>query len=728
MTEVNLASKEILARLLANENIDVVHDNVQTASFDVKDRVLRLPQWDNMDTFTYDHLVGHEVGHALYTPADGWETALTGEFKTAGFKTFLNVVEDARIEKLIQRRYPGLRRSFVKSYSKMMDDNFFGADVEEINETYELIDRLNVLFKCGESVGIRIEEDEYVWVKELRNLESFEDAVDTAKRLYVFAKAKAEQEAEEQEEQEMTLSAPMPSMDGDASEETESQSGGDSSSDDSSEDEAKGSSASTGAGGDETTEEESSTGELVTSGRDGGNSNGNPTTEPSAQTDTSLNDNIRDILSKLLPKEIYNFKFPKVDSNKYIVTPREVAALFEDKKNDHNNEVYSPYYVSTKKKAQKLLAEFNTNNKKAIAYLVKEFEMKKRAAEYARTSVSKTGVIDPVKMNNYRFTDDIFKKMAVVRDGKNHGLIMYIDWSGSMQDQIYNTVKQCLNIAMFCQKVNIPFRLFAFTDGWREMEDNRQGANTVRLKSTFRLIEWLNSDLKRNQFSMMAGYFLAAGYAMDRYTRWAARPKIPYILGLGGTPMNDAIVAGVQIHKEFQKKYKLDIVNAVWLTDGSSNNLDWNGDNGCEKSLGWSSKINLTIGKKRYVVADRYDQQTADLMNIYREQTGAKTIGFYVISPRHIKHEVRCAIGSMDWEKINVLSTQMRKENFLSVTKEGMDKQFLICGGRDLATSNGEIQVADDASKAQIRNAFKKAGVGKLTSRRMLTEFIETVS
>ena len=46
--------------------------------------------------------------------------------------------------------------------------------------------------------------------------------------------------------------------------------------------------------------------------------------------------------------------------------------------------------------------------------MVKEFEMKKKASEYKRATVSKTGVLDTLKMNNYKFSDDIFKKMTIV--------------------------------------------------------------------------------------------------------------------------------------------------------------------------------------------------------------------------------------------------------------------------------------------------------------------------
>ena len=65
--------KDLLAKLLATEDVTVMHANAKTASFDVKNRVLTLPVWNDMTNETYDHLTGHEVGHALYTPFEGWE-------------------------------------------------------------------------------------------------------------------------------------------------------------------------------------------------------------------------------------------------------------------------------------------------------------------------------------------------------------------------------------------------------------------------------------------------------------------------------------------------------------------------------------------------------------------------------------------------------------------------------------------------------------------------------
>ena len=64
-----IQSKSLLAKLMATENLIVEQRNVATASFDVQSRVLTVPTLDkNISGFLYDLFMGHEVGHALYTP------------------------------------------------------------------------------------------------------------------------------------------------------------------------------------------------------------------------------------------------------------------------------------------------------------------------------------------------------------------------------------------------------------------------------------------------------------------------------------------------------------------------------------------------------------------------------------------------------------------------------------------------------------------------------------
>ena len=48
-------------------------------------------------------------------------------------------------------------------------------------------------------------------------------------------------------------------------------------------------------------------------------------------------------------------------------------------------------------------------------------------------------------------------------DAKNHGMIMVIDYSGSMAKTMSQVMDQLLHLVIFCKAVNIPFDVYAFT-------------------------------------------------------------------------------------------------------------------------------------------------------------------------------------------------------------------------------------------------------------------------
>ena len=178
-------SKSTLAKLLAQENLAVEHRNVSTAYFDPKNRVLVLPIWKEMSTELYDLLVGHEVGHAWETPAEGWHTAVTSHPK--GFKSYLNVIEDARIEKAIKSRYPGLRSAFYKAYKELIEKDFFGIADVDINGL-ALIDRINLHYKVGPFMNVRFSSDEQEILTDIDNASHWDDVLRIAKSLYELRK------------------------------------------------------------------------------------------------------------------------------------------------------------------------------------------------------------------------------------------------------------------------------------------------------------------------------------------------------------------------------------------------------------------------------------------------------------------------------------------------------------------------------------------------------------
>ena len=180
--------KSQLAKLLATEDLIVEHKQVKTACFNVHTRVLTLPLWERADNVVYDLLVGHEVGHALFTPDEDW----IKEHKIP--PQFVNVVEDARIEKLMKRKYLGLSKAFFSGYKQLNEDDFFQLGDEDISG-FNLADRANLWFKIGNFISVPIERGEETDIINLiANTETFADVLIAAEALYEYCKKEKEQQ------------------------------------------------------------------------------------------------------------------------------------------------------------------------------------------------------------------------------------------------------------------------------------------------------------------------------------------------------------------------------------------------------------------------------------------------------------------------------------------------------------------------------------------------------
>jgi len=702
---LNITSKEVLARLMANENITVVHKKTETASFDVKNRVLTLPQWKDMGNETYDHLVGHEVGHSLYTPADEWFAACKD--KDEGYRSFVNVIEDARIEKLIQRRYPGLRRSFIKSYRKMLADGFFGKDEAEINN-FKLIDRLNVFFKCGASLGVEFSSNERDWVKKIENAETFQDVLNIANGLYGDA-------SEEYEKEQEIKRLAMFGEDGEGEDDEEDG------------DEVE---IPFGGGNDDDFEdaEEIETDEESDDTFVGQGAGEQEVDGPLSETDRALQQNI-----------FNTFVDGNIEVNNFFLNDCKIDGLIEDYKQiieKHSTEEYA----DLREAGAEMFKNFNLNSKNSINYMVKEFEMRKSAAAYSRAKIAKTGVIDSVKMNNYKFSDDIFRKMTVLPEGKNNGMIMFIDWSGSMAEHLKNTFDQLLNMVLFCKQVNIPFEVYAFTD--RRSNNNSQNFsqtqvdNQLMYSSEFGLMKFFDNKMNRKQLSEMAGILLATATYFNSRKQYS----INYDLWLGGTPLAETIMAAFKVYENFKKSNRCDIVNTIFLTDGDGDYIDVAFQNQYgvlrEARVGsffstWKDTtkiVNLVdpVTKKSYR-ANHSNDISATLLKMYRDRTGETVIGYRLVPST--KGRFISQIGwDLGYSEKYTAWEELKKHRFTTIKSKAYDEYFLILGGKNLETSNGEIEVASDASKAKIRSAFRKANTGKRESRVLLSKFIEKIA
>ena len=147
---------------------------------------------------------------------------------------------------------------------------------------------------------------------------------------------------------------------------------------------------------------------------------------------------------------------------------------------------------------------FKKSIQKEVNYLVKEFECKKSADAYSRAMTSRTGVLDTSKLHTYKFNEDLFKKVTIIPEGKNHGLLFILDWSGSMGTVMMPTLKQLLILVCSARKFSIPFEVYAFSNEWIPAERAIAG-KSPEIKNDEYYAD--KQDIEKNQVYINKSFF-----------------------------------------------------------------------------------------------------------------------------------------------------------------------------------------------------------------------------
>jgi len=704
--------KSQLAKLLATEDLVVEHKKVETACFNVHTRVLTLPMWEKATGTVYDLLVGHEVGHALYTPDEDW--LQTHKVPPQ----FVNVVEDVRIEKLMKRRYAGLSKTFYNGYRELAEQDFFQIGDDDVKE-YNLADKVNLYYKIGNFVDIPFAEfDEMPIVRMIGECETFSDVLIAAEFLYKFCKKKQEEE----------MKTPMDSL------ESQQSGGNQPASDFSDQPEGENDGETEESSGDTADDAD-----LDTPSYQGGDVDG----EPEVKTMESLEEALKQLVENGGPENVY-LELPKLDLNKIIVPNYEI----HDKCSEYwsawiEEQEYS--YEDVFGEVDKKFVEFKRSAQKEVNYLVKEFECKKAADSYARASTARTGVLDCTKLHTYKYNEDLFKKVTTLADGKNHGLVFILDWSGSMGDVMLDTVKQLFNLVWFCKKVAIPFEVYAFTSDYPLVSYSEDGKSILRelaytkkdglvqVGEWFSLMNMLTSktNAKTLEEQMKNLFRLANAFRWNSHVRY----NIPYGLSLSGTPLNETLIALHQILPKFQKENKLQKVQCVVLTDGEAAMCKYHREiqRHFEKEpfMGTSNIYpnsflrDRKTGMTYSLDCEWYEFTDVLLRNLRDNFKNINFIGIRVLESRDAGSFIRRYCGYFGPENEKTMST-WKKERAFSIKSSGYTTYFGISA--NALAQDAEFEVKEDATKTQIKSAFAKSLKSKKMNKKILGEFVELVA
>ncbi len=711
--------KSQLAKLLATEDLIVEHKNVECAQFNVRTRVLILPLWEKASHDVYDMLVGHEVGHALFTPDEDWWL----EYDIP--PQFVNVVEDARIEKLMKRKYMGIAKSFYKGYNELYEQDYFELDDEDPTNL-NLADRANLYFKVGSFLPLAFSPTEKPIIDLINDCETFTDTLSAAEALYNFCKQEKKEKVEDKQQAQLDF-------------EKDLESSGD---------------LSTGSTDDNSPSIPDTDSSSSVEDRSDSSSSDDRVDDPDPVVTTAekLESKLQELVNTDGLENEY-VEIPDIDLESVIVSNKEIhddvnsyweweEARWKSASREHGYDLSAGFefcdgeYLQFKKDAQK-----------EVSYLVKEFECRKAASSYSRASTSRTGILSTEKLHTYRYNEDLFKKVTTLPDGKNHGLVFILDWSGSMQYVLQDTLKQLYNLLWFCKKVQIPFEVYSFTNEWNNNARDYMSGEYIPTKiqnhyeikegvfvveGEFNLMNLFTSKVNARTLEqqMINIWRIAQSFTGDGYHY---RFRYPPRMVLSGTPLNEAIVSLHQILPQFKKENNVEKVQCIILTDGEAYQLPYHKN----VQRHWEDEPYLGVRKingvkcflrdrklgKTYRLGWQYNEFTdALLTNLKDRFPSTNFIGIRVLVNRDAKQFMRL----YNYDGSDKMYSEWRKNKSFTIKNSGYDAYFGMSS--TTLSQDAEFDVDHDATKAQIKRAFVKSLKTKKLNKKVLGEFISLVA
>lgn len=680
----------LIAKLLANENINVVRDAVRTAAFDIINRTLILPQWKDITPAVDQMLIAHEVSHALFT-SDVYVKALKTDLMFDNAASYLNILEDVRVERLMKIRYPGLRKVFAAGYKELNDKDFFEIQGRDLTDAH-LMDRININFKVGYGIA-SFSEEEAVFVDRAQKLETVEQTVELARDIFNFLQQKKIQENQTEQNEDSF----------------------DTAEDDNCEDQV----------------EQNSTEQYQEESEESINTMSHTHPNPGSDVDVeapTTNQSFEDKVTQLVDLNT-RFKY-------WVIEPPEFDPIIPYKEILQKiNQFNVKYNGHLTEREQTRVRKFKHDTQNNVDFLIKEFEMKKAAENFKRSQVSKTGSLDMNKVWSYKLKDDIFKRVTKTQQGKNHGMVFLLDWSSSMQRMMNNTIEQLINLVVFCQRSGIKFQVLAFTDRhisesskdyfdhrpyFKESVNRKNNLNDICSINKFGLLELFSSEMNQMELNTMVSYLLTG--------------KVVHFYSLFGTPLNESLMFMYHHLERFQKKYSIEKLSFITLTDGEGNALSANllptvyiEEAGRRYRINVKHFVHDQFTKKDFNILSNSSQQTNTLITMIKQRYKCAVLGFFVTSPStvHVSNAVRAhwtTGGSA--HLVDSLLSSMRSKGYASLPDTGRDELFIV---PPMSTQSEDLEIAAEQSAKTVAVQFGKYMSARKSNRVLLSKFIDCV-
>ena len=785
-------SKAILTNLLARENITLFYDNsAQTASFDTVQRVLRIPTWQGLDNSTVDFLIGHEVGHALFTPTP------TDEFQqicdaNPNFFGYVNIVEDARIERMMKLRYPGFRADFTHGYGKLLATDLFGNLPTNLKKL-KLIDRINLYFKLGIHLDASIPAkskfsadalfsiEEMIIIERIRTVSSFTDVLTIAKELFGTLKKKRSKTSNN--------GTPNPELTSKGKDGAESD---EDSNDEGDNDGEGGAEMKTNAdSSDETAQSDEGDGESDgDSGESDGDSDSNTDSNKSGSgsavrfdTQDMFNDAAQKMVESAKVDAPYryrcdseNFEVPDTDSNLHIFGVRKFIAGYEKWFNHPRAWSGMAQFETNKHNFEEQFATTTKGIDQIVNRMMFDFNRKKAANSDRRTSITPTGLLDLGSLHTYKWNENIFLRNEVVADGKSHGIVLLLDWSTSFSEEVRDAVRQIIILTRFCRAVGIPFDVFIFTNGMHHSNYNNlhqhdedcqqhRRRNIFDKGSKFSLVQLTSSSVPvRDQVlceKLMWHMVVAATRSPYRHRGRARAPQNKDLvvcnpcqaanldanwsgcLQLCGTPLHEGMIVVSGYIATWAKQNAIDIPSLIIITDGSGSSLlggvqDTIYDKRNGKSIVFTAEQDITVQKVRAEFGNLVDigSEYNVWCNLLRGRCPMNIIHFQIVTKASIRTTIRAFSRERpDRDGVSSKSTLavlniLADGNPVSRHNVGGFNDVIVIPTSNIAYDEDDFMDTSEAvlmTPAKAMKEFTKCNVGKRSGMMIAEKIIDSI-
>ena len=692
-----------VARLLSRENITVTHANVPTACFDLRNRVMKLPLWKDFGKVVYDMLIAHEVGHAIFDDYPLVEKYLSDN-NIKGIPDVLNVIDDIRIERLVQDKYPGLPKIFLAAYRTLVDADLFKIKGRDISKM-KFLDRLNLHAKIGTIVPVPLNEEELDFYNRCYVAETTQEVIDLFEE---FQNRPKEDEEPQSPEGELEQSSDDEGEEGEEESSSNPEAGDESGESEEGDADESGESDEKSGDGDTTS----------TTTKDAPENSEKSETQEEFEKNLSENFDNRgwedprpsDFVPVIFPRKSTVNKI--TNSYKDVMKSREESSTWPHRPSDFNGR-----YIDYKK-----------NMKKKVGVLIREFERRKAAFRYSRSSESRVGTIDVNNLHKYRYDDQIFNTVTQLADGKNHGMIFYVDYSGSMTNVLADVIDQTLHLVYFCKKIGIPFEVYSYTTTCNWDHPKISDPNEISLDSLV-LNNIMSSSMSKSDFELgfQQLFFQTGGHGYYNIHGLSNMEQ------LGGTPLNAVIMVANHHCNDFQKKHRVDKLNVILLTDGDSERAQAReANNGITTFEG--KKIDISA-RRRYIGGEsssshytRSDSQQEALLNLLRKK--ATVIGMYLPSSLNDAKR-KLSLSEKSADKLRKVYTKTKFTNLPNVA--GYDALMILPYNIKIIDNDFEFSTEEDISESRsaqskLAKQFAKNNSENKRSRVILSKFAELIA